>query len=271
MCVAAPEAMVGADFAFSPFSFLSACAPIEVMLGVHPLRCAVVLLDTAATVAHAATIALCRPARPETYGADEAASFRPRRMLSSRPDRVARVDLGGIMSQIRYGIMLLLALDVSVLTECSKDQVLSQSENRTVTTFGGTCGTWQTTDPKTGVVTFVVATCGPGLECFPGAWKVVSPADRSGRDFKICLFPGSTCSADAKCPAPLGCASGYGVDSGAACLLKCQTNADCPDEFQICDGSCEFALCPQPGADGGPDYCPADSHCQDGSCRTGNR
>ena len=174
------------------------------------------------------------------------------------------------MSKNHYRIALLLVLSLSTLSACNKDQPLGKSESRTVTTFGGTCGRWQTTDPKTGVVTFVVATCGPGLECFAGAWKVVSPADRSGRDFEICLPPGSTCSTDAKCPAPLGCASGYGVDSGSACLLKCQTNADCPDEFQICDGSCEFALCPQAGEDGGPSYCPTGSHCQDGSCRTGS-
>jgi hypothetical protein len=183
----------------------------------------------------------------------------------------ARLSLGALMSKNHNRTVLLLALSLSTLSACNKDQPLGVSENRTVTTFGGTCGRWQTTNPKTGVVTFVVATCGPGLECFPGAWKVASPdGDKLGRDFEICLPPGSTCSADAKCPAPLGCASGYGVDSGAACLLKCQTNADCPDEFQICDGSCEFAMCPRPGETGVPDYCPTDSHCQDGSCRTGS-
>jgi hypothetical protein len=156
------------------------------------------------------------------------------------------------------------------LPGCYKDEPLADSEQRTVTTFGGTCGRWQTTDRNTRRTTFVDATCGPGLECFAAAWKVASPANRLGRDFGICLPPGSTCSATAKCPAPLGCASGYGVDSGAACLLKCQTHADCPDEFQMCDGSCEFALCPEYGEDGGPSYCPDGYDCRDGSCRRGS-
>ena len=75
----------------------------------------------------------------------------------------ASLSRGMIMSKNRYGIGLLLVLGLSNFSACNEDQPLGKSENRTVTTFGGTCGRWQTTDLKTGVVTFVVATCGPGL------------------------------------------------------------------------------------------------------------
>ena len=142
-------------------------------------------------------------------------------------------------------------------------------ESITVTTFAGTCGSWLTTlDESTGQKVVVTADCEPGIYCANGLWKGNSPDDLYGRHFGICLPPeASTCDKDGKCPDPLGCVTGSGIGAGGVCVLGCATSADCPDEFQLCDGSCQFVACSQSGKYTGYESCPTGSHCQDGSCR----
>ena len=142
-------------------------------------------------------------------------------------------------------------------------------EAQTITTLGGTCGSWFTTiNESTGQKVIVVADCGPGLYCMSGLWKGHPPTDGHGRQFGTCLPLGSSpCGPNLECPPLLGCVTGYGTSAGGICVLGCQTTGICPDEFQICDGSCQFVACPLPDENADYPACPQGSHCQDGSCR----
>ena len=95
---------------------------------------------------------------------------------------------------MKSGVWVLAWMCLS-LCACHHELTQTVEENRTVDTFGGTCGDWIETTKSPATYTVVKATCGSGLLCGGFAWKPEHPGSVGGRDFNACLPEGSLAAA----------------------------------------------------------------------------
>lgn len=141
------------------------------------------------------------------------------------------------------------------LAACSSpDRPSHNVEERVTTTFGDTCGEWQT---EAGPNRINVA-CGPGLEC--NDWRVTNPFPVPNH-FGICVPENSTCSVVdlQQCPDErMSCQLGEDALPPGECVVKCEVPKDCLGPFQSCDaGACKFI-----GCNNNPDACRPGTHCE---------
>jgi hypothetical protein len=109
-----------------------------------------------------------------------------------RYDRSTSHDISGGTSLLTCRALLLALALGPIMTAChSSFHPYYDTEDRTLTIFGGTCGERETTTSASARPTRVSASCGAGLVCQGGSWGFFEPADLTGRWVHTCLPPGS--------------------------------------------------------------------------------